>query len=400
MLEVEERLHAEHPRRRRCGKRSSRNRTPTIRRSRPRPDASSRSGLRLGLASGVLTSESVTSPSRCSTTAGIGTPSWPMISAAGTPRADEPTGSPDSRRRRVPVRLLLSLREWASLSRLASEGTAPERSSIMPFRAGLRVCPIGAGDYKAHHEERDQPSKIRQRDEPRPTAHQSAAPCISDARGLRQCLSQIPTDRPWRDTLPNSRWSVCHHYGARPEFVLIGDLIPDLLCSDPSVRHAGRSDVDVQVDPEIAGGSVNAGRLEQALRGAARHRLRREGHRDPHTQRERSRHPPHHRRPSRRAGRYSIWRPTSPTRGASAPRPCHLVSPRHRFVPLRAVQGWAILGLNISGELHLAISGDLFIGHGQCAKRRPRSACDLHPRISVERLIRCYRFLDVRIGRR
>jgi hypothetical protein len=61
---------------------------------------------------------------------------------------------------------------------------------------------------------------------------------------------------------------VCHHYGARPEFVLIGGLVPGLLCSDASVQHAGTSDVDVQVDLEIAGGSVNAARLERALRNA------------------------------------------------------------------------------------------------------------------------------------
>lgn len=61
---------------------------------------------------------------------------------------------------------------------------------------------------------------------------------------------------------------VCHHYGARPEFVLIGGLVPGLLCSDASVQHAGTSDVDVQVNLEIAGGSVNAARLEQALRNA------------------------------------------------------------------------------------------------------------------------------------
>jgi len=61
---------------------------------------------------------------------------------------------------------------------------------------------------------------------------------------------------------------VCHHYGARPEFVLIGGLVPGMLCSEASVQHAGTSDVDVQVDLEIAGGSINAARLEQALRNA------------------------------------------------------------------------------------------------------------------------------------
>src|SRR6266508_6170332 len=55
-------------------------------------------------------------------------------------------------------------------------------------------------------------------------------------------------------------------YGAVPEFVLLGGLVPDLLCTRTSTRHAGTTDVDVQVNLEIAGGSVNAARLEAALR--------------------------------------------------------------------------------------------------------------------------------------
>jgi hypothetical protein len=58
---------------------------------------------------------------------------------------------------------------------------------------------------------------------------------------------------------------VVHHYGGRPEFVLLGGLVPALLCSHSSKRHAGTSDVDVQVNLEIAGGSVQVARLEQAL---------------------------------------------------------------------------------------------------------------------------------------
>lgn len=61
---------------------------------------------------------------------------------------------------------------------------------------------------------------------------------------------------------------VVHHYGARPGFVLLGGLVPALLCSSSDRRHAGTTDVDVQVDLEIARGSVEAGRLEQALRNA------------------------------------------------------------------------------------------------------------------------------------
>jgi hypothetical protein len=61
---------------------------------------------------------------------------------------------------------------------------------------------------------------------------------------------------------------VVHHYGARPEFVLLGGLVPDLLCSMSGVVHSGTTDVDVQVNLEIAAGAVNAARLEQALRNA------------------------------------------------------------------------------------------------------------------------------------
>jgi Nucleotidyl transferase AbiEii toxin, Type IV TA system len=61
---------------------------------------------------------------------------------------------------------------------------------------------------------------------------------------------------------------VVHHYGERPEFVVLGGLVPALLCANSRWRHAGTSDVDVQVDLEIAGGGVQAVRLERALRNA------------------------------------------------------------------------------------------------------------------------------------
>lgn len=61
---------------------------------------------------------------------------------------------------------------------------------------------------------------------------------------------------------------VVHHYGKRPEFVLMGGLMPDYLCSGSEYQHAGTTDVDVQVDLEIARGAVNVRRLETALRNA------------------------------------------------------------------------------------------------------------------------------------
>ena len=61
---------------------------------------------------------------------------------------------------------------------------------------------------------------------------------------------------------------IVHHYGARPEFVVLGGLVPELLCSNNPFNHAGTTDIDVQVDLEIACGAVNTSRLEQALRNA------------------------------------------------------------------------------------------------------------------------------------
>jgi hypothetical protein len=61
---------------------------------------------------------------------------------------------------------------------------------------------------------------------------------------------------------------VVDHYGKRPEFVLLGGLVPALLCSGSSAQHAGTTDVDVQVNLEISSGATNAARLEEALRKA------------------------------------------------------------------------------------------------------------------------------------
>ena len=61
---------------------------------------------------------------------------------------------------------------------------------------------------------------------------------------------------------------VVHHYGTRPEFVVIGGLVPELLCAESGYVHAGTTDVDVQVNLEIACGSVNTRKLENALRNA------------------------------------------------------------------------------------------------------------------------------------
>ena len=61
---------------------------------------------------------------------------------------------------------------------------------------------------------------------------------------------------------------IIHHYGGRPEFVVLGGLVPELLCADSVYQHAGTTDVDVQVNLEIAYGAENAARLEQSLKNA------------------------------------------------------------------------------------------------------------------------------------
>jgi hypothetical protein len=53
-----------------------------------------------------------------------------------------------------------------------------------------------------------------------------------------------------------------------PPSVLLGGLVPGLLCSNPATRHAGTTDVDVQVDLEFQSGFENSPRLEQALKEA------------------------------------------------------------------------------------------------------------------------------------
>ncbi len=77
-----------------------------------------------------------------------------------------------------------------------------------------------------------------------------------------------PRSRAAREAAERALVRIIHHYGARPEFVVLGGLVPELLCADSEFQHAGTTDVDVQVDLEIAYGAVNAARLERALHNA------------------------------------------------------------------------------------------------------------------------------------
>jgi hypothetical protein len=77
-----------------------------------------------------------------------------------------------------------------------------------------------------------------------------------------------PRSRAARAAAERALVRIVHHYGGIPDFVLLGGLMPEYLCSSSDLTHAGTTDVDVQVDLEIAAGSANGERLERALRAA------------------------------------------------------------------------------------------------------------------------------------
>lgn len=79
---------------------------------------------------------------------------------------------------------------------------------------------------------------------------------------------ETPRSRRARTAAESALVRVVHHYGMRPEFVVLGGLVPELLCAGSEFQHAGTTDIDVQVNLEIACGSVNTERLERALRNA------------------------------------------------------------------------------------------------------------------------------------
>ena len=79
---------------------------------------------------------------------------------------------------------------------------------------------------------------------------------------------QIPRSRRARIAAEQALVRVVHHYGCKPEFVVLGGLVPEMLCSNSSHQHAGTTDIDVQVNLEIECGAVNTERLERALKNA------------------------------------------------------------------------------------------------------------------------------------
>ena len=78
-------------------------------------------------------------------------------------------------------------------------------------------------------------------------------------------MSDPERNRAARELAERALVRLVREYGDTPEFVLLGGLVPDLLCSGSARRHIGTTDIDVQVDLEIQGGSVNGARLEAAL---------------------------------------------------------------------------------------------------------------------------------------
>lgn len=81
-------------------------------------------------------------------------------------------------------------------------------------------------------------------------------------------VDEIPRSREARAAAEQALVRIVHHYGGRPEFVVLGGLVPELLCANSTFQHAGTTDIDVQVNLEIACGSVNTVRLERALHNA------------------------------------------------------------------------------------------------------------------------------------
>ena len=79
-------------------------------------------------------------------------------------------------------------------------------------------------------------------------------------------MSEPIRSRGARDLAQRALVRLVRAYGDVPEFVLLGGLVPDLLCRTATRPHHGTTDVDVQVDLEIQGGSVNSERLERALK--------------------------------------------------------------------------------------------------------------------------------------
>lgn len=50
---------------------------------------------------------------------------------------------------------------------------------------------------------------------------------------------EVPRSRQARLAAAQALVRVVHHYGEKPEFVVLGGLVPDLLCAESGLQHAG-----------------------------------------------------------------------------------------------------------------------------------------------------------------
>lgn len=78
-------------------------------------------------------------------------------------------------------------------------------------------------------------------------------------------MSDVVRSRRARDLAEQALVRLVRAYGDIPKFVLLGGLVPDLLCRRAPHAHEGTTDVDVQVNLEIQSGAENAARLEETL---------------------------------------------------------------------------------------------------------------------------------------
>ena len=81
-------------------------------------------------------------------------------------------------------------------------------------------------------------------------------------------MSDPPRSQETREFAEAALVRLVRAYGDTPEFVLLGGLVPDRLCTQTPRHHVGTTDVDVQVNLEIQSGAENARRLEEALEGS------------------------------------------------------------------------------------------------------------------------------------
>ena len=64
-------------------------------------------------------------------------------------------------------------------------------------------------------------------------------------------VDEAPRSRMAREAAEQALVRVIHHYGSRPEFVVLGGLVPELLCATSTFQHAGTTDVVDHPDLDV-----------------------------------------------------------------------------------------------------------------------------------------------------